>query len=377
MKKSAFIVALVSVFFCVVGSAFVMSASTTYSNTNFESLFHLFNSHIARVGLGLIFLVGFAVIPYDTYKHLSKGLIIAVTVLLAYTLYSAPEIKGSGRWIHLWFISFQPSDLARLFLIIHLAALIEKKGDSIQDVKVLFLHLFFWVVVISVLIFFQPNISNGLIIIFISLSMIFVGGAKTKHIFATLLGSLLTAISFAMIFSHSRKRILTFVHSVLYGGEINDQVKQALYALGSGGWIGQGLGNSQQSNLFLPESYGDFIFAIVGEEVGFAGTVIILTGYFLIFFFGLVIAKNARDTFGQLLAFGISFSIIANALINIAVTTGMFPTTGIPLPFISYGGTSIIITCSAVGILVNIAIMNAKYAVQAPKINYKHAEEPI
>lgn len=377
MKKSAFIVALVSIFFCVVGSAFVMSASTTYSNTNFESLFHLFNSHIARVGLGLIFLAGFAVIPYDTYKHLSKGLIIAVTILLAYTLYSAPEIKGSGRWIHIWFFSFQPSDLARLFLIIHLAALIEKKGDSIQNVKVLFLHLFFWVLVISVLIFFQPNISNGLIIIFISLSMIFVGGAKTKHIFATLLGSLLTAISFAMIFSHSRRRIVTFVHSILYGGEINDQVKQALYALGSGGWLGQGLGNSQQSNLFLPESYGDFIFAIVGEEVGFAGTVIILTGYFLIFFFGLLIAKNARDTFGQLLAFGISFSIIVNALINIAVTTGMFPTTGIPLPFISYGGTSIIITCSAVGILVNIAIMNAKYAAQVPKMNFKHAEEPV
>lgn len=377
MKKSAFIIIIVSISLTVLGLAFVMSASSAYSNIKFESLFHLFNSHIFRVTLGLFFLILFSVIPYDTYKHISKGLMLAITVILVYTLLFATQIKGSGRWINLGIINFQPADLARLFLIIHLAVLIERKGDSIQNLKELFVHLFFWVILISGLIFFQPNISNGLIIIFISLSMFFVSGAKLKHIFSTTLGSLFGAISIAMIFSHSRTRILTFIKSVLYGGGINDQVNQALLALGSGGLFGQGIGNSKQSNMFLPESYGDFIFAIIGEELGFMGTLAILIGYFAIFFAGLIIAKKARDTFGQLLAFGISFSIIINALINIAVTTGIFPTTGVPLPFISYGGTSIIVTCISVGILVNIAVLNAKYILSVQKISYGHAEESL
>jgi cell division protein FtsW len=377
MKKSAFIIIIVSISLSVLGLAFVMSASSAYSNMKFDSLFHLFNSHIFRVVLGFLFLIVFAVIPYDTYKHISKGLMLAITVILVYTLFFATQIKGSGRWINLGIINFQPADLGRLFLLIHLSVLIERKGDSIQNFKELFLHLFFWVIIIAGLIFFQPNISNGLIIIFISLSMFFVGGAKFKHILSTTLGSLLGAISIAMIFEHSRNRILTFVHSILYGGGINDQVNQSLLALGSGGLFGQGLGNGKQSNLFLPESYGDFIFAIIGEELGFVGTLAILVGYFSIFFAGLIIAKKARDTFGQLLAFGISFSIIINALINIAVTTGIFPTTGVPLPFISYGGTSIIVTCVSVGILVNIAVLNAKYILPVQKINYGHAEESV
>lgn len=377
MKKSAFIIIVFSVLLCVLGSAFVMSASSTYSNVKFDSLFHLFNSHIFRVVLGLFFLIVFAVIPYDTYKQISKGLIFFITLVLIYTLLFAPPIKGSGRWINLGLMSFQPADLGRLFLILHLAVLIERKGDLIQNFKVLFFQLFFWVIIISGLIFFQPNISNGLIIIFISLSIFFVSGAKLKHLAATMLASVLASISIAMIFEHSRSRILTFVKSILYGGGINDQVNQALLALGSGGLFGQGIGNSQQSNLFLPESYGDFIFAIIGEELGFIGSVLVIVGYFVIFFAGILVAKKARDTFGQLLAFGISFSIILNAFINIAVTTGIFPTTGVPLPFISYGGTSIIITCISVGILVNIAILNAKYILPVQKINYGHAEEPI
>ncbi len=377
MKKSALIIIIISTSLCVLGLAFVMSASSTYSNVKFESLFRLFNSHIFRVALGLFFLIGFSIIPYETYKHISKGLMIFITVVLIYTLFFAPQIKGSGRWINLGFVNFQPAELARLFLIIHLAALIERKGKLVQKFNTLFLHLFFWVVVTSAVIFFQPNISNGLILIIISLAMFFVGGANLKHTLSISIGSIFGTLSIAMFFEHSRNRILSFVKSVLYGGGINEQVNQALLALGSGGWFGQGIGNSKQSNLFLPESYGDFIFAIIGEELGFIGSVLVVVGYFIIFFAGILVAKKARDTFGQLLAFGISFSIILNAFINVAVTTGIFPTTGVPLPFISYGGTSIIITCASVGILVNIAILNAKYITPIQKINYAHAEESV
>ncbi|NWF89434.1 MAG: FtsW/RodA/SpoVE family cell cycle protein, partial [Ignavibacteriaceae bacterium] len=288
MKKSAFLIVLISVSLSILGLAFVMSASSTYSNVKFENLFYLFNSHIFRVALGLFFLIVFSIIPYETYRHISKGLILLITAVLIYTLLFAPQIKGSGRWINLGPINFQPSDLARLFLIIHLAVLIERKGNSIQNQKELFLHLFFWVIIIAGLILFQPNISNGLIVIFVSLSMFYVGGAKIKHIMLTALGGIFAAGTIAIIFEHSRKRISTFLNSVFNGGSINDQVNQALLALGSGGWLGQGIGNSKQSNLFLPESYGDFIFAIVGEELGFVGAALIVVGYFSIFVAGII-----------------------------------------------------------------------------------------
>lgn len=376
MKKSALTIFIISILLSVMGSAFVMSASSTYSSIKFDSLFHLFNYHIFRVGFGLILLIVFSIIPYEMYKHISKLLIFIITFVLIYTLLFAPEIKGSGRWLNLGIINFQPAELARLFLIIHLAVLIEKKGEAIKNINDLIFHLFFWVVIISILIFLQPNISNGLIIIFLSISMFYVGGARIKHIASISAGSIFIGGTAAMIFEHSRSRISSFVKSILYGGGINEQVNQALLALGSGGWLGQGIGNSKQSNLFLPESYGDFIFAIIGEELGFIGSVLVISGYFAIFIAGILIAKKSRDTFGQLLAFGISISIIFNAFVNVAVTAGIFPTTGIPLPFISYGGTSIIITCISTGILVNIAMLNAKYVLPVQKINYGSSGEP-
>ena len=136
-------------------------------------------------------------------------------------------------------------------------------------------------------------------------------------------------------------------------------MKQALLGLGSDGILGVGIRHSQQSNLFLPEAYGDFIFAILGEETGFVGSIIVLLLFLIIFIAGILIAKKAKDEFGQLLAFGITFSIIMYAFVNIAVATGLFPTTGLPLPFISYGGTSLLFLCISVGILINIAISNS------------------
>jgi cell division protein FtsW len=134
-----------------------------------------------------------------------------------------------------------------------------------------------------------------------------------------------------------------------------------MIGLGSGGVFGVGMGHSRQANLFLPEAYGDFIFAVVGEELGFIGSIVILSGYLILFIAGILIAKKAKDKFGQLLAFGITFSITIYAFLNTAVSVGLIPTTGIPLPFISYGGTSLIFLGISIGILVNIAISSAMF----------------
>jgi cell division protein FtsW len=359
MKKLALTIFLDAFILTLMGLVLVMSASSTYSAFKFDSLFHLFNSHFFKVIAGIFLMIIFAMIPYEIYKNYSKYLLLVAVGLLFLTLIVASDIKGAGRWIDLGFITFQPAEFAKFAIVIHLAALIEKKGKEIENFKNGFIYLFIWVLLVSGLIFIQPNISNGILVLIISIAVLFVGGARLKHIVGSMgVCGILGGIG-TMIFSHSRERILTFLHSFSNGGDINIQVKQALLGLGSGGILGVGLGYSRQSNLFLPEAYGDFIFAILGEELGFIGSVVVLFAYLVLFVAGILIAKKCKDVFGQLLAFGISISILVNAFINVAVATGLVPTTGLPLPFISYGGTSLIFMCISVGILINIGMTKA------------------
>ncbi|MBK7630552.1 MAG: cell division protein FtsW [Ignavibacteriales bacterium] len=358
MKKLAITVFFASFSLILIGLIVVMSASNTYSAAKFDSAFHLFNSHLSRVVAGLFMMAIFSFIPYEWYKKISKPAILSTVLLLIITLIFAPQVKGAGRWLNLGFITIQPADIARLLLIVHLSYLLEKKRDDILDFKNGFMYLFIWVMMIAGLIFIQPNVSTAALIVVISLTMLYVGGARLKHIFVSSFSLIIAASSFAMILPHSRKRIIGFINSFGDGGTINHQLKQGMLSLGSGGIFGVGIGNSRQSNLFLPESYGDFIFAILGEETGFIGVIVVLLFYVVLFVAGILIAKRAKDKFGQMLAFGISFSIIIYAFVNAAVATGLFPTTGLALPFISYGGTSIIFLSASVGILMNVAIYN-------------------
>jgi cell division protein FtsW len=374
MKKLALIIFFDAFVLMLLGLIIVMSASSTYSEFKFDSLFHLFNSHFFKVIFGIMLMTMFSFIPYEIYKDFSKPAIIIITFVLVITLFIAPDIKGAGRWIHLGFFSFQPADVAKLILLIHLSVLLEAKQDSLDSFNEGFLYLFIWVVIISALVFIQPNVSNGILLALVSFALLYVGGAKIKHIFFSALASLLVVSIAAMLFAHSRSRILTFIGSAEHGGAPNIQVKQALLGLGSGHIFGVGMGQSLQSNLFLPEAYGDFIFAILGEELGFIGSVIVTLSYLVLFIAGILVAKKAKDKFGQLLAFGITFSIVIYAFINIAVATGVVPTTGLPLPFISYGGTSLTFLCISVGILVNIAL---SHSIEPKKENQQSIEAAV
>jgi cell division protein FtsW len=358
MKRLAIIVFFASFSLIMIGLIIVMSASSTYSSLKFESAFHLFQSHLIKVVAGIVVMGMFCIIPYETYKSFSKIALVVITLVLIYTLLFAPQVKGAGRWLNIGFTTIQPADIAKIILIIHLANLIATKQDVIKDLKEGYIYFLIWVLLVAGLIFIQPNVSNAVLIILISLTMLYVGGARFKHILVSSLALVTAGGTVAMIFSHSRARILGYINSIGSGGDINLQVKQAIYSLGSGGIAGVGIGNSKQSNLFLPEAYGDFIFAILGEETGFVGVVTVLFLYLVLFIAGILIAKKTKDKFGQMLAFGISFSIIIYAFVNAAVASGMFPTTGLPLPFISYGGTSIIFLSASIGILMNVAILN-------------------
>jgi len=360
MKKLAITIFFDVLGLMLLGLIIVMSASSTYSVIRFDSVFHLFNSHLFKVGVAFVCMIIFSMIPYKSYKEFCKPAMFIIVGVLLLTLFIAPSIKGAGRWLDLGFITIQPADIARLILLIHLAYLLEDKEDRLNDFKFGFMPMFIWIILVSSLIIFQPNFSTGILLVLISLTVLYVGGARVKHIFSSLgvfagIGGIA-----AMIYPHSRARIISFITSIQNGSDINLQVKQALYSLGSGGIFGIGVGNSMQSNLFLPESYGDFIFAILGEELGFIGSVFVMLGYLLLFAAGILIAKKANDRFGKLLAFGITLSIVVYALVNVGVTTGLLPTTGLPLPFISYGGTSLLFLCVGIGILINIALSNQK-----------------
>jgi len=358
MKKLGLTIFFDAFALMLLGLTIVMSASSSYSVFKFDSVFYLFNSHLFKVFIGIALIILFAFIPYEYYRRLSKPVIIITTILLVITLFFAPYTKGASRWLNLGFISIQPADIARLVLIMHIAILLEAKSNVIDNYRHGFLYFFIWIMLISGLIMIQPNISSGVMLIFISLVLIYVGGAKLRHILVSMLISGVVIGIAAMIFPHSRSRIFSFVNSIATGGDLNFQVKQALYSLGSGGIFGVGIGSSMQSNLFLPEAYGDFIFAILGEELGLIGSIAVLLAYLVLLVCGILVAKKTKDTFGQLLAFGITISIVFYAFVNVAVTTGVLPTTGLPLPFISYGGTSLIFLCISVGILINIAFTN-------------------
>ena len=364
MKRLPVVLFLGSFFLILFGLYLVMSASSTYSGYKFADQFHMFNSHLFKAFGGILFMIFIAFVPYEHYKKYSKIILFGVIALLVITLFVSTKIKGAHRWLDLGFVSFQPSDLAKIALFIHLAALLDEKGETIKMFKEGLRYALIWIFVVAALIFIQPNVSSGLILLFISFLILFVGGAKLKHLFASIFvaGTLVTMV--AMVFRHSRERILTFVSSLQDGGAINDQVRQAMVGLATGHWIGVGFGHSNQRNLFLPEAYGDFIFAILGEETGFVGAVFMLMVYLGLFFIGIIIAKNAKDPFGQYLGFAISFSFIVYAFINASVASGLLPTTGLPLPFLSYGGTSMTILCASIGILINIGLSSAKQKIE-------------
>jgi cell division protein FtsW len=346
--------------FMLLGAIMVFTASGTYSLSKFNNFYFLFKAHLWKVVAALILLLVFAYMPYDLYRKYSKKLLFVIIGFLIATLFFSPKVKGAARWIDFGFFQFQPSEAAKVILIMHLAFLIEKQGDALKEFKNGFMFTLIWIGIVSGLVLIQPNVSTSLIIVITSFAILYVGGARIRHIFAIILPAAGVLGSVIMLFKHSRERVLTFINSLVTGSDINIQVTQAKIALGSGGLTGLGLGHSRQSDLFLPESYGDFIFSIVGEELGFAGAITVLFLYLSLFVICLIIAKKAQDKFSQLLVFGLGFNILLSAFINAGVVTGLLPTTGITLPFISFGGTSIMIFGLSVGIITNIARQTVK-----------------
>jgi cell division protein FtsW len=333
----------------------VYSASATWAQEKFGESERLLNSHALKILIGLVAMFIGMSIDYKKYRKLTKFAVLASVLLLMATLVLGGETKGAVRWLRFGGIGLQPSEFAKFALLFHLATMIAVKGDTVKDFKRGFMPMLVWVGLVAGLVFLQPNFSTGAMVIVLSFIMLFMSRVKLFHLFAVGLAALPLVGVYMLSAPYRLERVKSFLLGTSTAGQHNYQLYQGIIGFGNGGMFGLGPGESRQRDFFLPESYGDFVFSIVGEEYGFIGTMLIMALFLIIMLRGFKIAKYARDDYGKMLAVAITSTITVYALINAGVTLGILPTTGLPMPFVSYGGSSLLFSSYAVGVLLNIS----------------------
>ena len=343
----------------VFGLVMIASAGVVYSETRFGDGYYFFK-HQFFFGVipGLAALYFFQKIDYHYWKKAAAPLFLISLVFLVLVFIPGVGTKayGASRWVQLGHLSFQPSEMAKIAIILYLAAWLESKGRrKIRDVFEGLVPFLGILGILGFLILKQPDTGTLGLIVLVSSIIYFVSGAKISHILALILSAAAGLWALIKIAPYRMDRFLVFLNPELDPRGIGYQINQALLAIGSGGLFGIGLGHSRQKFNYLPEPAGDSIFAIIGEELGMIGAGILVLMFVVLAFRGFKIAKNAPDDFGKLAAVGITSWIILQAFINIAAITSLIPLTGIPLPFISYGGTSLIFLLAGAGILLNIS----------------------
>ncbi len=355
--------------------AFVFSASASFAEYRFGSYDKFFHSHAFKILLAFLAMFTFSQIDYHFWKKFSKVFIFISVILLILLFFIGTPINSVYRWLYIGPFNFQPSEIAKFALVLHFAKLLDERQKYIKDFKIGMLPLIIWSMIICGLIALQPNFSTALVIYLIALTMMFIGNTNFLHLILYSSVSFVLAAIYALSASYRRERIMSFLGSestVSNMDAASYQIDQAIIAIGNGGVFGVGPGHSRQSHLFLPESYGDFIFSIIGEEYGFIGLFIIIILFVLILWRGIKIAKMAPDLFGYFLTAGILLTISYYTVVSAAVNIGLLPTTGLPIPFLSYGGTAVIIYASAIGILLNISaqagVLPRKAKIQQPDI---------
>jgi len=340
------------------GAVMVYSASAMIAlrETQGESQFIYFYKQFGFTLLGLAVMYLTSKVDYHLFQNKTVVYtILAVTAVLLLAVYGFPSINGARRWIRFAGVSFQPSEIAKIALPIFFAYFLTEKEDSVGELRETVLPCALVLGFFGALIMLEPDLGTTMVLCAIFVAVYFAAGAKWLHIILTV-GSLLLIGVAALILSPWRmKRLLAFLNPWENSTDGSYQVVQGLYAIGSGGILGEGFAKGQQKLFYLPYPYSDFIFAVVGEELGLIGTLAVVIAFGLLLWRGTRAAMLAPDRFGMLLGIGIITGIVVQALFNISVVISILPAKGIPLPFISYGGSSIIVTLFAVGILLNIS----------------------
>ena len=338
-----------------IGVVMVYSASSYFAMVNYNDSTAFLKKQALFAAIGFTAMIFISRCDYHKLKKLT-GILFVITPILLVVVYLFPATKGAQRWIKLGPFSFQPSELAKYAVVIILANIITNKGEKIKE---------FWKGIVpcfvigggfAALILAQKNLSIAAVTGFVTFIMVFVAGARKRFMFGVITPLILFAGSFFTLFEdYRRRRLLNFINPWKDPAGDGYQLIQSFYALGAGGVTGLGIGQSRQKTLYMPEPHNDFIFAIIGEELGLIGCTVVILLFVIFVYRGIKIAMNAKDEYGTLLAVGITSIIGLQAIINIAVVTGSMPVTGVPLPFISYGGTALVFNLMAMGILLNIS----------------------
>ena len=337
------------------GIVMVYSASAVLSMERYGSPYHYLGKQVAALGAGFILMIWAMNFDYRRLRNrwFILGSLVAVTALLMLAL-----VTPSGpirRWISLGFFSFQPSELAKPVLILFLASFLDRRAGEINDLRRTLLPCGVVVGAIAFLIYLQPDLGTAAAICLSAAILLYLAGLKTRYLAG---GAALGLVGLVLVIFQAEyrvRRLMTFLHPSDDPLGAGYQIQQSLLSFGNGGLQGINLGEGRQKLFFLPEPHTDFIYAVIGEELGLLGTSLVLLVFAFLLWRGIRAALRAPDRFGYLLGMGLTLFLVVQASLNMGMVLGLMPTKGLPLPFISYGGSSLLIGLLSVGVILNIS----------------------
>jgi cell division protein FtsW len=339
-----------------IGLVMVFSSSSVTTGVRYDDPYFFFKKQLLWALVGIVAMIIVMKVNYLRLREFAVPMmVIAIIALILVKTPLGNEVKGSSRWLNLGIAGFAPSELTKIAMVMFLARTMDIKLDKMKDFKLGILPYVLLLAFIGGLIMLQPDLGTAFVIGATVFFMMVVAGARVSHLVSLCLAGLAVVAALIIKAPYRMERMIAFINPWKYASDEGFQTIQSLYALGSGGLFGLGLGRSRQKFFYLPEQHTDFIFAIIGEELGFIGASLIVFLFLLFAWRGFKTAIYAPDIFGSLLAAGITIMIVFQAAVNIGVVSGVLPVTGITLPFISYGGSSLLFTMIGVGLLLNIS----------------------
>jgi len=349
----------------VMGLVMILSAGSISAVEGYGTSFWYFNRQTLYAAAGVIGLVVTARLPYTFWRRAAIPMLLMLLPVMLLTLHPAfgSSLYGASRWIDLGPITLQPAEFAKLLTVCAAAAILSRPWKHLQRPRDAFLPLGPLVAVVAGVVMLQKDLGTAIVICGSVFLLLFAAGLRLRHLLWTALGGAAATAFFIFGTAYRRTRFLeAWLNSELDPSGAGWQLRQGLIALGSGGWFGVGLGNSRQKWDYLPNAHSDFVFAVLGEELGLIGALAVLSLFGVLLFAGVRIAMNAPDTFGRLLAAGITGWIGLQTLVNLGAVTGLLPITGVPLPFLSFGGTALVVTLAGVGVIASVGLEGVRSA---------------
>ena len=340
------------------GLILLYSASAPFSLRHYGSDVSMLLRQAIAAGLGVVALVILARMDYHRLAVINDLLLVGSFLLTAITI--LPLGVGDGRWLALGPFTFQPTELLKFSLILYLASSLARKGDRVRSFLQGVAPSIIVLAVLGITVLAQPDMGMVLVLGSVTMAMLFFAGARVLHLLGIVGASVPLVIAAVQVAPYRLARVLSFLNPYAYGETSGYQTIQSLIAIGSGGLLGRGLGASRAKLFYLPQSHNDFIASVVAEELGLVGMLVLLGALAFLVWRAFAIAERAPDRLGRLLALGIGFTIGFQSLVNISVAVGLLPVTGLTLPFLSNGGSSLIVTLAMVGLLLNVSRQGAQ-----------------